>query len=256
MVFKDGGSGFCLPNRILCRALVGVLGLFALSCNSTSTPSVFDAVLEASRETEIRLLGRVPETAVYREKIGVLAQEVEKRCLPSLSPTEKIFRLNTFLFEEWGLVADTVGKDVGSSCLTRVLDERRGSCVGITALYLCLGERLNLPLHAVLVSGHVFVRLANNGNPWNIETLRKGIMRSDSFYAEYFCEQEKAACIRNLSTREFIGVCYFNLGNAYRKSGFYEDAVLKYEQALAWFPEFREAKENAKQTRKTMAYNG
>ena len=44
------------------------------------------------------------------------------------------------------------------SFLHKVLSERAGNCIGLTSLYVALGERLGLPLVAMGLPRHVFLR--------------------------------------------------------------------------------------------------
>jgi tetratricopeptide (TPR) repeat protein len=246
-----GKTGKTRSFKIVKSLLFLILALAGCDTIPKST-SYFEGIFEVSRETEIRLLGKVPQAREYREKLDLLAQEISKGFSPSASLPEKISRMNAFLYDEWELVPDTAGKDIRSSCLTRVLDERKGSCVGITGLFLCLSEKLNLPLHAVLLSGHVFIRYENGNSYVNVETLRYGISRTDSFYQAHFAINQNSEAIRNLTRQEFIGVCYFNLGNAYHKAGWYEDSILRYREALRRFPKFLQAGENLEQARQAM----
>ena len=56
--------------------------------------------------------------------------------------------------------------------LPSVLDSRRGVCLGVSILYLCLAQRLDLPLEAMTPPGHIYVRY---GEDLNIETTARGI---------------------------------------------------------------------------------
>src|SRR5205823_13318274 len=59
------------------------------------------------------------------------------------------------------------------SLLPSVLGARRGSCLGLGALYLIVAERIGLPLDGVRVPGHFFVR-TRGSSPRNIELLHRG----------------------------------------------------------------------------------
>ena len=47
--------------------------------------------------------------------------------------------------------------------LPPVLQDRRGSCVGLGCLFLALADRLGLPAWGVLVPGHFFVQVREAG---------------------------------------------------------------------------------------------
>ena len=66
--------------------------------------------------------------------------------------------LNAVVFGELGYEREIESGDVRFFRLSSVIAGRRGSCVGLGALYLVLGERLGVGLDGVMVPGHFFVR--------------------------------------------------------------------------------------------------
>ena len=71
--------------------------------------------------------------------------------------------LNAVVFGELGYVREIESRDVRFFRLSSVIAGRRGSCVGLGALYLALAERLGVGLDGVMVPGHFFVRAAAGG---------------------------------------------------------------------------------------------
>ena len=60
--------------------------------------------------------------------------------------------------------------------LPSVLDGRRGVCLGVSILYLCLAQRLGLDLEIITPPGHIYVRYQSpEGEMINIETTARGI---------------------------------------------------------------------------------
>jgi tetratricopeptide (TPR) repeat protein len=80
-----------------------------------------------------------------------------------------------------------------------------------------------------------------------VETLRRGLQRTDRFYRNYFKPIPSVTYyLRNLTKKEFIAICLFNLGNEYAKRGLNENAINKYNSVHQLFPDFEEVKSNLK----------
>jgi tetratricopeptide (TPR) repeat protein len=58
--------------------------------------------------------------------------------------------------------------------LSNTLRKRGGSCLGLTTLYVCLGESLGVPLRPMLFEGHIAVAHAGTSSPLHIEPTRFG----------------------------------------------------------------------------------
>ena len=77
------------------------------------------------------------------------------------------------------------------SGLGTVLHQQRGTCLGLSLLYLSVAKRAGLPLHGVAAPGHCFVRWDDGKTRRNIETTGKGIEKSDSTYMKEFAITEE-----------------------------------------------------------------
>ncbi|MEO7670003.1 MAG: transglutaminase family protein [Polyangia bacterium] len=126
--------------------------------------------------------------------------------------------------------------------LPSVVQERRGGCVGLSGLYLALGERLDIPLSGILVPGHFFVRAAG-ARPRNAELLRRGEAMPDQWYRKKYGPWDDAtsAYLRPLTLDEVMAVHWFNAGNQRRDAGDLPAAARAYRRALDDFPAFAEA---------------
>ena len=226
-------TGFCI---IWCGA-----------CNrpSSEKDSLTAGVLHISKEAELKLFGRNPDISVYNKKIICLAEELAAR-LPKYGDAHNLInKMNDFIFNDSGLTALPDSNTVEYFSLYRVLDNKKGSCLGLTGLYLVLAEKLDLPLRGVLLPGHVFVRYKKGSQKRNIETLKMGIERTDDFYQDYFkVPAGHPYYLRELSKNEVLALFRFNLGNAYRQRGLLEDAAKNYNKAIKLFPDLKEAREN------------
>lgn len=154
----------------------------------------------------------------------------------------RIAILNAFLFDSLGIVPVLDNSTLAESVPSLVLARRRGACVGLVLLYLALGRSLDLPLVPVFLPGHIFVRYRPAAGPTRtIETLRRGIPRSDSFYRETFAlDRRPWYHLEDARPEQALAALVFNLGNAHRISGNLPAAREEYrlaEEALPGFPE-------------------
>lgn len=108
------------------------------------------------------------------------------------------------------------------SDLGEVLHGGGGNCVGLTAVYLAVGECLGLPLRAVQSPGHVFVRYDDGRIRFNVETTAGGELRMESDYWEISPElavpealRDGTSFLRDLTTREFLAIVETNFVMSY-----------------------------------------
>jgi tetratricopeptide (TPR) repeat protein len=147
--------------------------------------------------------------------------------------------LNAVVFGELGYEREIESRDLRFVRLPSVIAQRRGSCLGLGALYLALGERLGVPLDGVMVPGHFFVRLGGR----NVELLRRGEAMPDDWYRGKYGPWPAAAdYLRPLAVSEVVAVHWFNAGNTLRAARDLPRAANAYARAAAEFPGFAEAK--------------
>ena len=87
-----------------------------------------------------------------------------------------------------------------------MLDSRRGVCLGVSILYLCLAQRLGVELEAITPPGHIYVRhVAPDGEIVNIETTARGIDVPSEMYLGM--ETRK---LQKRDIRQVIGLAFMN----------------------------------------------
>ena len=149
--------------------------------------------------------------------------------------------LNAVMFGDLGYAREIESHDVRFFRLPSVIADRRGSCLGLGALYLALGERLGIGLDGVMVPGHFFVR-TRGAKPRNVELLRRGEAMPDEWYrGKYGPPADADEYLRPLSSSEVAAVHWFNAGNTLREARDLPSARLAYARAVAEFPTFAEA---------------
>lgn len=156
----------------------------------------------------------------------------------------RVAALNAFLFDSLGLVPLLEDTTLDASLPSRVLAERRGGCLGLSLLCLALAESLDLPLRPVFLPGHVMVRWRSPGpgHSRNIETLRRGLARSDSFYRETFALARRPwYALADARPEQALAALVFNLANFHRSRGDLESARAEYRLAETLLPGYPEA---------------
>lgn len=137
-------------------------------------------------------------------------------------------------------------RDERNIFLPGLLATKRGSCVSMPMLYLCVGRRLDLPVHLVNIGKHSFIRWDEPGLRLSIETTivskaaitdkedifleTEGLTRADTVGTDW---------LRNLSDREIVGWLLHSRGGCYYARGrdFYDLAYRDCHRAATLAPE-------------------
>ena len=176
--------------------------------------------------------------------------------------------LKMLLWEFWNV--EFAGDGEGSVSMDailplRVLENRKSGCVGLSFLSLMVSEARNIPLHAVLLPAHVFLRYGSanerNGSVStddgfvNLEPNRNGYSYSDEEYREKYREGKWTGLeFKSLSSSEFTGLVAFDMGNLYLKSDL-QKSLFWYRFADEFFPEYPGIREN-REYAKAKLYGG
>jgi len=174
-----------------------------------------------------------------------ILEELEARNLPL--DYRAIPVINRYLFETEGYMAVSEATDPNDLFLHCVMDNRRGYCLSLSMLYLCLAERLGLPLYGVVVPGHFFVRYDDGRVTVNIETTSNGAAAPDEHYIEKFkvpSDDGSGLYMRNLDKLQTLGCLFNNLGNTYDGVGDEDKAMEILEVAVDINPSLAEARMN------------
>lgn len=171
----------------------------------------------------------------YEAVIDLMALQIITQ-LPSQATHEQMIRaINHFVFTEMGFrfpPHSLYAKDIDVyTFLPSVLDSRRGVCLGVSILYLCLAQRLNLPLEMITPPGHIYVRYHKGDKIINIETTARGV--------HIECEEYLSIDTRKLQQRdlkEVIGFAHVNQASVYLQQAEYEKSLAAYLKALPFLP--------------------
>jgi hypothetical protein len=179
----------------------------------------------------------------WRQLDEIATRVAARRARPG---QDAVDALNTVVFGELSFSREVDRTDSQFLLLPSVVTGRQGGCVGLSALYLALGERLGIPLSGVLVPGHFFVRAQAQGQgPRNIELLHKGEAVPDDWYVRKYgpwaASATASAYLRPLEIAEVIAVHWYNVGNQRRAAGDLAGARDGYARAVRDFSGFAEA---------------
>lgn len=171
----------------------------------------------------------------YEAMIDLMALQIRVRLSEKSSPTDKIRFMNTFIFEEMGFrfpPHSIYAKNIDLyTFLPAVLDARRGVCLGVSILYICLAQRLSLPLEMITPPGHIYVRHREGNREINIETTARGIhIDSESYLTIDTC------ALQQRNVKEVIGLAHFNQAAVFWQREEFGKALASYEKAKPYLP--------------------
>lgn len=166
----------------------------------------------------------------YEALIDLMALQIRAKLPVGASPEEKIRTMNHFIFYEMGFrfpPHSEYAKEIDTyTFLPSVLDSRRGVCLGVSILYICLAQRLDLNLEMITPPGHIYVRYRNGPQEINIETTARGVHIDSEEYLTLWIKQ-----LKERTLKEIIGLAYFNQAAVYWTQEKYADALQAYKRA-------------------------
>ena len=129
-----------------------------------------EAALVIAREAYPQL-----NIAATIERLDDLASVLKQRLPADIAATEKLARLNHYLFTELGFAGNSDDYyDPRNSYLNDVIDRKLGIPITLSVLYIEVGRRLGLPLAGVSFPGHFLVKCALRDGAVVLDTYAKG----------------------------------------------------------------------------------
>ena len=173
-------------------------------------------------------------TRNYEAQLDFLALQVLARLPEEPSALEIIREINQVLFfdSKYRFPNQYIQNEHHKfSQLSAVLDLKQGVCLGTTIVYLCLAQRLNLPLEIITPPGHIYARYNDGEKITNIETTHRGVhVPSDNYYSV------NVKYLKQVDLKETIGCVYLNLGTTHLMDFDYITAQKYYQKALQYQP--------------------
>jgi len=163
----------------------------------------------------LQILARLPEEATHIEKI----QETNRF----------IFDQMHFRFPPHSVYAEQIDL---YTFLPSVMDNHLGVCLGVTALYLAIAQRIDLPLEIITPPGHIYIRYRDGDKITNIETTARGVNPPSEMYLSV-----NTRSLTQRPLKEVIGMTHVNQASTYLHAHKYEQAVAAYEKAQPYMPD-------------------
>ena len=172
----------------------------------------------------------------YEASLDLMALQIKQRLKKDSSHEEIIRQINRFIFQEMGFrfpPHSVYAKDIDLyTFLPSVLDSRRGVCLGVSILYLCLAQRMDLPLEIITPPGHIYLRYPSPDGIINIETTARGIHLPSEKYLGINTRH-----LENRNIKEVIGWSFVNQASVSWGKQDYATTVAVYEKAFRYIPE-------------------
>ena len=229
-----------ISRRVWAVALVVAFGI--LGTTVTSSPaqaeeaiSLVDALDRIESESGA-LCGTSTSGLSLRDRIDALLDSVDDSSAGIRSSDFPVDRLNELIYRRLAIRASRDVHDPCNLLPSAVLERKQGYCVGIAAIYLALAERLDLPIHAVAIPSHVYLRYDDGKSRIDIETLAMGAPAPEGLTAlKPPPSPEMRGPVtfpRDLTTDGFLAQVRNNLGVIHSVRGDHAAAAAEYRKAL------------------------
>lgn len=151
----------------------------------------------------------VEDIRQYEAALDLMALQIRARLPQSATHEDQVREINNFIFSEMQFrfpPHSLYAKDIDLyTFLPSVMDSREGVCLGVSILYLCLSQRLGLPLEIITPPGHIYVRYRHGLKITNIETTARGVNLPSDVYLGL-----DTRLLQERNMKEVIGMAYIN----------------------------------------------
>lgn len=178
-----------------------------------------------------------------RAKLSVFALELKEK-LEGLEGEARPRAFAEYFFTDQLFSADPDLSSPSNFYLDRILDGRSGYCLTLSALMVCVGRKLGLPVRGVAVPRHFYVRWDDGKTVYDIETTEGGRRRDTAFYRRRGVSkaaEEAGIYLAGLSDRQVAAFLHNNEGYIHWCAGRSAEAEASFMRALELFGELPEA---------------
>ncbi len=167
----------------------------------------------------------------YEASLDLMALQIRAQLSEKPSHLDTIRAINQFIFIDLGFrfpPHSLYAKNIDTyTFLPSVMDNRKGVCLGVSILYLCIAQRLGLPLEIITPPGHIFVQYLNQDQTINIETTARGL----DIPSEYYLGVETKK-LHHRTLKETIGLAFVNQASIAWMQKKHTEAISLYKKAL------------------------
>ncbi len=172
----------------------------------------------------------------YEAVLDLMALQILAHLPAEATALQKVHEINRFIFEEMNFrfpPHSVYAKDIDLyTFLPSVIDNRRGVCLGVSILYVCLAQRLGLEMVIITPPGHIFVRYPAQDGDLNIETTLRGVHVDTE---DYLSVDTRSLEKRNV--KETIGLAHMNHAATFLTTERFQEAINAYAIAQKYLPE-------------------
>ncbi len=180
-----------------------------------------DVDLETASFTLAKLEYPALDIQRYRSRLNRMAEDLAPSIAPDDHPLRIIQTLNHYLFELQGFRRQKNEPVLpAASYLNRVLERKTGLPISISALFIFLGRRLDLPILGIGMPFHFIAKYkSSDGMEFLFDPYNKGQLLTANECAEYlsrFDLEFEPSMLRQSSDRQILTRMMLNLCAAYR----------------------------------------
>lgn len=161
------------------------------------------------------------DVPAYRRQLDRMAQDVREQIGSRVSGEETVKALNRYLFTEAGFKGNTKNYyEVENSYLNCVIDRRTGIPISLSAIYLLIGRRLQLPVQGIGMPGHFLVKFDSDKYKIFIDCFNGGALLTEKNCARFLTEAGygfEDRFLQKSSTRAILARMIKNLLAIYNK---------------------------------------
>ncbi|MBN1981908.1 MAG: hypothetical protein JW795_10265 [Chitinivibrionales bacterium] len=175
--------------------------------------------------------------------VDSISQEINRLPLEMRTSTAIIDTLTVLVYDKWLIQFDPQQDDAATVVPQVVFKEKKGSCMGVSLLFLLIAEKASIPLYGVMLPGHFFVRFDNGKQQRNIEPNNRGIEHSDSYYIQSYALDQRRLCtsLINLDFQKTASVFYYTLASICLHDQKEIEAVALLRQSIYLWNDFEQA---------------
>lgn len=215
----------------------------SLSINDTTYTSLSESVTETVRDMQaIFDKDSIPDINPFNTLLDSVCVQLKKEFPEKVNTPQIVDHIIDLIYNKWEITFDPDQSDLKNLLPHIVILQKRGSCLGVSLIFLLLAEKLDTPLFGVLLPGHFFIRYDDGRTIRNIEPNRVGYNHPLEYYRErYVIGDSSWYTMKNLSQKEVTAVLFYTVANIYRSSMKGEAAKRYYRKCVAVLDDFAEA---------------
>jgi len=168
------------------------------------------------------------DPAVYRAWLDRVAADAADDIPEDAGTSEAVRRLAAHLFQTMRFAGNEANYyDPDNSCLSRVIDTRRGIPVTLAVLFLLLAKRLKIHAYGVGTPGHFLLGYREDGEAHYLDPFRQGRRMAPTEVRRMLVRngyEYKPSYLRPCGPREILVRMMRNLLSIYQKTGAAERA--------------------------------